>query len=714
METATQDSNFAFIRGSDRKNATINPNYSVRGKLQNRRCKLNKEINKELRLRAGAENLYKATENQKVKNRISLELSFVNSNLQLLKEKLSELNSSVEIYQNDSHEVIMPFIPIGLKETVDINFMDTFSERIRDHYNEEPNVYADAIRDITETRESARTPSRDANGINLIFRYYNLLYYVERRFFPYDRNGVYFEWYDSLTGIPSSQRTVAFEKACILFNLAGVYTQIATKQDRSTEKGLDIAVDNFLRAAGIFKHICETFTNAPSIDLKPQFLEILVALMLAQARECLYEKLLLQIESFSISNKNHIHRDLSGEAAQLMLEYNKINMSIDTDAHTYIPECWAAFVPLKAEYYKALAHYHAAISIDINNTKTQENSKRDEFRLSNNNSFALSDLTNDTDVNPCALKKGHIKESITCYEEALRLQRMSRDLKNKVSLTKMLKESSLKAMIESECIDEELKNNDFNEDDTFDMIDLSVTVTPSSKFILSLTDPDFTAYKIDDPFKKLGPLAIFSAKRHWTVPRSVCLKKASNLSNIDSDNVVNSLIRPSDYSSESCSSSSSIVSECSHGSDGLTLRNLNRRNMEFADDYGFKLRGDSPVIISVVVANSLADLGGLKEGDFIVELSGVDVKWYTQHQLVKLIQNSKQSLELKVITPIDRNYLKPLPTPSTPSTTTSKSSISTSRSTGSAEHRTKKKVSSDKQISSWKLFRRSQSLGKLF
>lgn len=76
-----------------------------------------------------------------------------------------------------------------------------------------------------------------------------------------------------------------------------------------------------------------------------------------------------------------------------------------------------------------MAHYHAAISIDINNTKSHENSKRDEFRLNNNNSFALSDLTNDTDVNPCALKKAHIKESIACYEEALRLQRMSRDLK---------------------------------------------------------------------------------------------------------------------------------------------------------------------------------------------------------------------------------------------------------------------------------------------
>lgn len=97
-----------------------------------------------------------------------------------------------------------------------------------------------------------------------------------------------------------------------------MYTQIATKQNRSTEKGLDIAVDNFLRAAGIFKHIHETFTNAPSVDLKPQFLEILVSLMLAQARECLYEKLLLQIEMFSISNKNHVSESRGSGVAILL------------------------------------------------------------------------------------------------------------------------------------------------------------------------------------------------------------------------------------------------------------------------------------------------------------------------------------------------------------------------------------------------------------
>jgi hypothetical protein len=32
--------------------------------------------------------------------------------------------------------------------------------------------------------------------------------------------------YDSLTGVPSCQRTVAFEKASVLFNIGGLYTQI--------------------------------------------------------------------------------------------------------------------------------------------------------------------------------------------------------------------------------------------------------------------------------------------------------------------------------------------------------------------------------------------------------------------------------------------------------------------------------------------------------
>lgn len=108
--------------------------------------------------------------------------------------------------------------------------------------------------------------------------------------------------------------------------------------------------------------------------------------------------------------------------------------------------------------------------------------------------------------------------------------------------------------------------------------------------------------QIEDPFKKLGPLAIFSAKRHWTIQRNVCLKKATRPHIIDSDIVINSSIRSRGSSSASSTASSSS---------GMSLTQLNRRNNEYAEDYGFKLRGDSPVIISSVKPHSLADVSSV-------------------------------------------------------------------------------------------------------
>ena len=89
--------------------------------------------------------------------------------------------------------------------------------------------------------------------------------------------------FDSLTGVPSAQRTVAFEKACVLFNLGALHTQIGARQERCTGDGLDASVDNFLRAASIFRFIVDNFTNAPSMDLAPQVLEALILLMIVRS-----------------------------------------------------------------------------------------------------------------------------------------------------------------------------------------------------------------------------------------------------------------------------------------------------------------------------------------------------------------------------------------------------------------------------------------------
>lgn len=47
----------------------------------------------------------------------------------------------------------MPMIPLGLKETNDINFLEPFSDFILEHYSEDPLLYVDAITDITDTRK---------------------------------------------------------------------------------------------------------------------------------------------------------------------------------------------------------------------------------------------------------------------------------------------------------------------------------------------------------------------------------------------------------------------------------------------------------------------------------------------------------------------------------------------------------------------------------
>merc|ERR1719397_475815 len=303
------------------------------------------------------ENLFKASTDRKTKETVALELSFVNSNLQLLKEQLAELNSSVEVYQAEQagHQPTVPMIPLGLKETKELELEEVFRELIESHYYEDSADYDEALAELTDLRQAMRTPTRDRNGTALLFQYYNQLYFVERRFFPPDRSsGLHFEWYDSLTGVPCTQKTVAFERAAVLFNIGGLYTQMGTRHNRSTAEGLENAVDNFLRAAGTFQYILENFSHAPSRDLEPATLHMLVQLMCGQARECLYEKSALAGGEEELV--------LAQEAAHLSQAYHQVLVAMQ-QAQDYVPFSWLSLVQVKREHFRALADQHVAQSL---------------------------------------------------------------------------------------------------------------------------------------------------------------------------------------------------------------------------------------------------------------------------------------------------------------------------------------------------------------
>jgi hypothetical protein len=48
---------------------------------------------------------------------------------------------------------------------------------------------------------------------------------------------------------------------------------------------------------------------------------------------------------------------------------------------------------------------------------------------------------------------------------------------------------------------------------------------PATTYQLTLAFPDFSQYKVNDLFRGLGPVAVFSAKHHWTAPRTIQLRK---------------------------------------------------------------------------------------------------------------------------------------------------------------------------------------------
>ena len=53
-------------------------------------------------------------------------------------------------------------IPLGLKETKEIDFRESFKDFILEHYSEDGNDYENAIAEFMDIRQAMRTPTRYA------------------------------------------------------------------------------------------------------------------------------------------------------------------------------------------------------------------------------------------------------------------------------------------------------------------------------------------------------------------------------------------------------------------------------------------------------------------------------------------------------------------------------------------------------------------------
>ncbi|XP_005250830.1 rhophilin-1 isoform X2 [Homo sapiens] len=564
------------------------------GQLQSRRAQIHQQIDKELQMRTGAENLYRATSNNRVRETVALELSYVNSNLQLLKEELEELSGGVDPGRHGSEAVTVPMIPLGLKETKELDWSTPLKELISVHFGEDGASYEAEIRELEALRQAMRTPSRNESGLELLTAYYNQLCFLDARFLTPARSlGLFFHWYDSLTGVPAQQRALAFEKGSVLFNIGALHTQIGARQDRSCTEGARRAMEAFQRAAGAFSLLRENFSHAPSPDMSAASLCALEQLMMAQAQECVFEGL---SPPASMAPQDCLAQlRLAQEAAQVAAEYRLVHRTMaQPPVHDYVPVSWTALVHVKAEYFRSLAHYHVAMALcDGSPTEGELPTHEQVFLQPPTSSKPRGPVLPQELEERRQLGKAHLKRAILGQEEALRLH----------ALCRVLREVDLLRAVISQTLQRSLaKYAELDREDDFCEAAEAPDIQPKTHQKPEARMPRLSQGKGPDIFHRLGPLSVFSAKNRWRLVGPVHLTRGE-------------------------------------GGFGLTLR------------------GDSPVLIAAVIPGSQAAAAGLKEGDYIVSVNGQPCRWWRHAEVVtelKAAGEAGASLQVVSLLPSSR------------------------------------------------------------
>ncbi|KAF2452721.1 BRO1-like domain-containing protein [Lineolata rhizophorae] len=249
-----------------------------------------------------------------------------------------------------------PMLSSPLKQTNEIDWIAPLKAYIRQTYGDDPERYAEECATLNRLRQDMRGAGKDsAAGRDLLYRYYGQLELLDLRF-PVDENHIKisFTWFDAFTHKPTSQYSLAYEKASVIFNISAVLSCHAANQNRHEETGLKTAYHSFQASAGMFTYINENFLHAPSTDLSRDTIKTLIVIMLAQGQEVFLEKQITDGKKVGLLAK------LASQAAYL---YNQAWEGVQENVNRAIFEkVWLLMVQIKANYMASLAQYYQALA----------------------------------------------------------------------------------------------------------------------------------------------------------------------------------------------------------------------------------------------------------------------------------------------------------------------------------------------------------------
>jgi len=245
-----------------------------------------------------------------------------------------------------------PLIALPLKETRDLDLVKPIAELIVKSYEQSPVKYKEELERIRQTRKDAMSSANsEETGRDLLFAYFHMLEMIELRFPELKLN---FQWNDAFTRTKVKQDSVAFEKACTIFNMAARVTSISAQLNRadSGSDGLKRSYIGFRQAAGFLEYVKDSFMYAPSDDLQGAMLQSLVALLLAQASEIFLEKTIHDVKGAGLIAKLASHT--SHAYSTLHAEWS------ESSASSRVPPAWWIVAHYKSRYFASMAQLYRA------------------------------------------------------------------------------------------------------------------------------------------------------------------------------------------------------------------------------------------------------------------------------------------------------------------------------------------------------------------
>lgn len=243
-----------------------------------------------------------------------------------------------------------------LKQTNEIDWTAPLKQHIRTAYGDDPERYATECAQLNRLRQDMRGAGKDsAAGRDLLYRYYGQLELLDLRF-PVDENHIKisFTWFDAFTHKPTSQFSLAYEKASIIFNISAVLSCHAANQNRHEDAGLKTAYHSFQASAGMFTYINENFLHAPSTDLSRDTIKTLISITLAQAQEVFIEK------QISDGKKPGLLAKLASQAAYIYAQ--AVEGVQENVSKAVFERVWLLVVQIKQHHMASLAQYYQAIA----------------------------------------------------------------------------------------------------------------------------------------------------------------------------------------------------------------------------------------------------------------------------------------------------------------------------------------------------------------